>query len=91
MAPSEAVPAGQTIIATKNPVDPQVDTIWQMALASFAANNESIVLPLDYAKLLSPEVIEELKVRLRYVHLTFTSSLANMCQPPSSLPDLCGT
>jgi len=65
MASSEAVPAGLAGIVTNKPVGSQVDTIWQMALASLSANDESIVLPLDYAKLLAPKVIEELKVRLR--------------------------
>jgi hypothetical protein len=65
MAPSEVVPAGIAGIVTNKSVGSQVDTIWQMALASFSANNESIVLPLDYAKLLAPKVIEELKVLLR--------------------------
>lgn len=57
--------AMQSIVAANKTFDSQVDTIWQMALASFSANNDSIVLPLDYAKLLSPEAIEELKARLR--------------------------
>jgi hypothetical protein len=65
MAPSEALPAGIAGIVTNKSVGSQVDTIWQMALASFSANNESIVLPLDYAKTLDPKAIEELKVRLR--------------------------
>lgn len=60
-----SLPADQKVVAANKTIDPQVDTIWQMALASFSANNESIVLPLEYGKLLSPETIEELKARLR--------------------------
>lgn len=57
--------AEQTCVAADKPLDQQVETIWQMALASFSANKESIVLPLEYEKLLSHDTIEELKARLR--------------------------
>ena len=65
MASLEVVPADQNVVTADKPLDSQVDTIWQMALASFSANNESIVLPIEYEKLLSLETIEELKARLR--------------------------
>jgi hypothetical protein len=59
-------------VTVASPLDHQVDTIWQMAQASFSANGESIVLPLEYEKLLSQNTIEELKARLGYDHLAFT-------------------
>jgi hypothetical protein len=65
MASLQAVTANQGGITTDKHADPLVDTIWQMALASFAANNDQIVLPLQYAKSLSAGVVEELKARLR--------------------------
>ena len=57
--------ADQTGVLAGKPIDHQVETIWQMALASFSANKDSIVLPLEYEKLLSHDTIEELKARLR--------------------------
>jgi hypothetical protein len=60
-----SLPVGQTAIAAAKPFDHQVETIWQMALASFSANKDAIVLPLEYEKMLSDETIEELKARLR--------------------------
>lgn len=65
MASAQAVSAGPSASAADKPLDDQVEIIWQMAVASFSANNESIVLPLEYENLLSPATIEELKARLR--------------------------
>jgi len=65
MASLQAVQADQAGLAAGKPLDIQVDTIWQMALASFSANKECIVLPLEYENLLSAATIEELKARLR--------------------------
>lgn len=75
-----ATQSGLDSVADANPLDQQVDTIWQMAQASFSANGESIVLPLEYETLLSQNSIEELKSRLRYVHRSFILSSSNYVQ-----------